>query len=222
MIKATKERKDGLIERLATYGIKDYKISYLPYLDVDETQFATPYEAGSRMMICYAIAYSSFELEIRPKIAEWLIEEGLWPQVSEKEKQFLEEKECDEKTVIDFSWQSECAYILAWALNIIKDTPVPTEQVSEEGLEHFAELVPSLGDDLKDFLTNLSFRDYSEIYDENLFHELATTYFRDLLFNGKEDTSSIDRDVSFLRHQTLNWLRRFMQISDWDHTDTST
>lgn len=82
--------------------------------------------------------------------------------------------------------------------------------------------VPALGEKLGEFLNNFDYRNTAEIYDENLFHELATTYYRDLMFSGKDDESDIDRDVSFLRHKTLNWLRRFMDIKEWDETDTST
>ncbi|NJK95616.1 MAG: DUF4272 domain-containing protein [Bacteroidales bacterium] len=86
----------------------------------------------------------------------------------------------------------------------------------------FINNIPALGEKLDDFLSKLSYRNTAEIYDENIFHELATTYFRDLLFNGKNNTSDIDSNISFLRHQTLNWVRRFMDIAEWDETDTST
>jgi Domain of unknown function (DUF4272) len=215
-------RKKNLEERLARHGIKEPNISYLPYLEFDSTTFATPYETGCRMMILYSVAYSASELDDRGKITDWLKRENLWTYVSTNEKEFLEGNVPNEQKIIDFSWQGECAYILAWTLNLIKDTPTPTEQVSEELLSNFTNVVPQLGEKLEPFLSNLTYRDFAEIYDENLFHELATTYFRDLLFNEHKDTSNIERGVSFLRHQALNWLRRFMDISDWDETDTST
>jgi hypothetical protein len=215
-------RKKRLEERLAKHGIKEPNIIYLPYLKFDPTTFATPYETGCRMMIFYAIAYSASELGDRKKIIDWLKNENLWVHVSNSEQEFLQEDYPEEQKIIDFSWQGECAYILAWALNLIKESPTPTEQVNEEHLDNFMTFVPALGEKLEPFLSNLVFRDLAEIYDENLFHELATTYFRDLLFNGEKDKSDIDRGVSFLRHQALNWLRRFMGITDWDQTDTST
>jgi len=224
-LKMTKEllnRKKKLEDRLEKHGIKAYHVDHLPYLEFDDKSFATPYQAGCRMMILYAVAYTASEPDDREAVVDWMKRENLWEHVSPSELELFEGKVTDEQELIDFSWQGECAYILAWALNLIKETPSPTEQINEQQLEDFMSSIPALGDKLNDFLENLSYRDTAEIYDENLFYELATTYFRDLLFNGKEDNSDINRNISHQRHQTLNWLRRFMDISEWDETDTST
>ncbi|MEB2778370.1 DUF4272 domain-containing protein [Algoriphagus sp. D3-2-R+10] len=88
--------------------------------------------------------------------------------------------------------------------------------------------MPAIGDSLSLFLTNLEFRDFDEIYEENLVNEMATTYFRDLMFNGKKDETKINRYTSFERHQVLNWLRTFYDSESetvgelWDEIDTST
>jgi hypothetical protein len=222
MTAETVRRKKQLEDRLATHGIMNYHISHLGYLDFDKSKFATPYDTGCRMMIFYAIAYTVSEVDDREKIYDWLKKENLSLHISPNERAFFEGKITDEQAIIELSWQGECAYILAWTLNLINETPLPTEQVSEEQLSKFMNLVPSLGGELEHFLSKLTYRDSAEIYDENLFHELATSYFRDLLFNGQKDTSDIDRNVSFLRHQALNWVRRFMDVSEWDETDTST
>ncbi|MEO1054347.1 MAG: DUF4272 domain-containing protein [Bacteroidota bacterium] len=215
-------RKNRLEERLARHGIKELNIQHLPYLEFDDKKFATPFEAGCRMMILYAVAYIASEPGDREAVTEWLQREKLWNHVSPSEQELFEGKVTDEQKLIDFSWQGECAYILAWALNLIKETPTPTEQVDDEQLENFMNVVPALGEELGGFLSDLTYRNTAEIYDENLFHELVTTYFRDLMFSGKEDDSDIDVNISFLRHQALNWLRRFMDIEEWDETDTST
>lgn len=215
-------RKTQLEDRLASHGIKEYRVDYLPYLEFSEQNFATPYDAGCRMIILYAVAYAATNIDDCEAIKNWLIREGLWKHVSPKECKLFEGEVNDEQQLIDFSWQVECAYILAWALNLIKVTPSPAEPLNEQQLDVFMGSVPALGDQLDVFLCGLRYRNTAEIYDENLFHELATTYFRDLLFTGNTDTSDIDRNISFLRHQTLNWVRRFMNITEWDETDTST
>lgn len=219
---ATISRKDRLENRLSKHGITETKITHLPYLEFDDEAFASPFESGCRMMILYALAYTASQIDDREKIVNWLKQEDVWAHVSPNEKEFFEGKVTDEQKIIDFSWEGEGAYILAWALNFIKETPTPTEQVSEEQLDIFTTAVPSLGAPLKDFLSNLSYRNTAEIYDENIFHELATAYFRDLLFNGNADNTDIDRGISFIRHRTLNWVRRLSDIKDWDDTDTST
>lgn len=214
-------RKHRLEDRLARHGILGYPISHLPYLEFNEQEFATPYSAGCRMLILYGVAYAASEPDDREGIKQWLLREGLWAHVSPNEREFLDGKVVDPQRLIDLSWEGECAYILAWALDLIEDTPSPTEQVSEEELDAFAAAVPELGTRTQDFLENLSYRNTTEIFDENLFHELATTYFRDRMFSGEENTSTIDLDVAFLRHQALNWLRRFMGVEEWDEIEVS-
>jgi len=71
-------------------------------------------------------------------------------------------------------------------------------------------------------LKDLTFRTLGEIFDENILNELAITYFRDLYFNGNQDETQINRMVNFERHRTLNWVRKFQGIEEWDDTDTST
>lgn len=219
---ATIARKDRLEDRLSMHGITQTKITYLPYLEFEDDMFASPFESGCRMMILYALAFTESQMDERVKVVKWLKEENLWAHVSQNEKEFFEGNVIDEQTIIDFSWEGEGAYILAWALNIIKETPTPTEQVTEEQLDIFTNVVPSIGAPLTSFLSNLSYRDTAEIYDENIFHELVTSYLRDLFLKNNKDKSDIDRRVSFIRHRTLNWLRRFSEINDWDDTDTST
>jgi hypothetical protein len=216
------QRKKQLEARLAKHGIVDYHVTFLPYLDFDEKTFATPYETGCRMLIFYAGAYVASEPDDRQAIVDWLKSENLWEQVSFNEQQFFIGNQTDEGDITRFSWQTENAYILAWALHLINETPSPTSQITQEQLDDFMNKVPQLGTDLGDFLSNLKYRETTEIYDENLFYELATSHFRDLRFTGKEDTSDIESGISYIRHKTLNWLRRFQGISDWDETITST
>lgn len=94
--------------------------------------------------------------------------------------------------------------------------------LTDERIEAFFSIIPELGADTKQFLKDLSFRPLGEIFDENILIEMATTYFRDLYFNGNQDETQINRMVNFERHQTLNWVRKFQEIEAWDDTDTST
>ena len=222
MTTETVHRKKQLEARLAKHGIGNYQVTYLPYLDFDDKTFATPYESGCRMIIFYAGAYVASEPDNRQAIVDWLKSENLWEHVSFNEQQFFIGNDTDEGSITDISWQTENAYILAWALDLIKDAPTPTSQITQEQLDDFMNKVPQLGTDLGNFLSSLKYREPAEIYDENLFYELATSYFRDLRFIGKEDTSDIESGISYIRHKTLNWLRHFEGISDWDETITST
>lgn len=221
-------KKKSLESRLMDYGIKNYRVSHLPYLDCSNEKFQSEYEAGCRMMILYAISYAVHNLDERDNIIEWFKDEKIWAKVSPMEKDFLTNLKPDENTLMDLSWRIESALTLGWCLQKVKYLPNLDNDNNEKEIEEFQQNVPDLGDSLMYFLTELEYRDINEIYEENLVNELATTYFRDLMFNGKKDETRINRFISFERHQVLNWLRT--QYADgsettgelWDEIDTST
>ncbi|MEX6690664.1 DUF4272 domain-containing protein [Danxiaibacter flavus] len=215
-------RKKRIEHKLRMHGISDTSITFLRYLMFDNKAFATPYEVGCRIMILYAIVYAVEEPAKKDGIANWLKNENIWQHIGYKEAEYLEGAEANQEQLNEFSWQLEAAYILAWSLNLVKELPSPSSSATDMQLEDFFGNVAPLGGSIQDFLNNLSYRNPEEIFEENIFYELTTSYFRDLLFNGKEDTTDIDRTAAFERHKALNWLRRFMDIKEWEETDTST
>lgn len=217
------ERKTRLERQLKERGISGLEIKHLPYLDFDESAFASAYEVGVRMIILYSCAYVAFNTDETEKVAEWLRKEELWQHVSPDEKELFQGKIKDPEKLVRFAWRLESAFTLAWTLNLIDVLHPPTSEVGDEQIAEFQDKMPKLGrTGLGSYLENLSLRNKGEMFEENVLNELATTYFRDLLFNGKTDTTDIDRYVSFERHYVLNWVRRFDDIADWDDTDTST
>ena len=222
------EKKRRIESKLISYGIRNQRISYLPYLDHSNETFQTEYEAGCRMMILYALSEVAHELKARNYIIDWLKNEGIWNRVSPMEKEFLTQSNPDRNIIIRMSWRIEASLTLGWCFSLISDLPDLNEEENRGIIEEFEKSIPEIGDSLLLFLSKLEFRDLNEIYEENLFNELATSYFRDLLFNGNLDESSINRSISFERHQVLNWLRKsYAEECDlpgisWDETDTST
>jgi len=168
------------------------------------------------------VNYVPENLDETKKIADWLQQEKLWPYVSNGERELFDGKVKDKIKLGRFYWRLESAFALAWTLNLVDVLRPPTSELTEEQIADFQGKMPKLGVKLGSYLDNLSLRDKGEMFEENVFNELATAYFRDLLFNGKTDMTDITRNVSFERHEVLNWVRRFSEITDWDDTDTST
>lgn len=216
------ERKARIDKQLSDRGILGYEIKHPSYMDFDESTFATAYRVGIRMIVLYLSAFVAYNLNEAEKIADWLRREKLWKYASPKEQALFMGKVTGDIELGDFSWRIESSYTLAWALNLIEELHPPVSEISEEQMAEFLNKMPKLGAEIGSYLNNLSLRDKEEIYEENVLNELATTYFRDLLFNGKKDTTDIDRHVSYERHTVLNWVSRFSDTENWDDTDTST
>ncbi len=223
-----RKKKKSLESKLISYGIKNYRVSHLPYLDHSKAIFQTPYDVGCRMIILFAISYLAHHLDERDEMMEWLKSERLWNKVSPKEKEFLITPLPDETTLMELSWNIEGALVLGWCLKKINTLPKLDDTNNAQAIEELEQNIPGLGDPVMLFLSNLEYRDRSEIYEERLINELTTTYFRDLMFNGRADTTNIDRSINFERHKTLNWLGSSYAAEDevtgelWDDVDTST
>jgi len=221
-------KKKSLESRLISYGIKNYRVGYLPYLDHTNEKFQSEYEAGCRMMILYAISTVAHNLAERDTLIGWFKDEKIWDKVSPNEREFLIDLTPNEKTLMDMSWRIEGALTLGWCLKNTESLPRLDNDKNDKSFEELQQNLPEIGEALTPFLTQLKYRDFDEIYEENLLNEMATTYFRDLMFNGKKDKTRINRFTSFERHYVLNWLRT--QYADtgettgesWDETDTST
>jgi len=217
-----KDRKENLEKRLLEYGLK-YDIVNTLYFKFNKDDFANPVEIATRMMILYALFFAATNPDKIKKIKDWLTKVNLWKDVSDIEKIFLNEEIEDETKIIEFTWNIEKVYILAWTLNLVTERPFPTDQISDKQFNELISNLPELGsENIADFLNNQKLRDLKVIYDENLFNELVTSHFRDLIFYKKEDRTNLDPVATFERHYALNWVRRFCGIKDWDETDTST
>jgi hypothetical protein len=217
-----KRRKRNFERRMMLLGINKYRITNLEYLNPANEEFRTAYESGRRLLILYAIAYCVHHLSDRQKIIAWFKRENLWESVSEKEKSFLDNPSPGQRELQDMSWGLEGALTLGWALNLFDGLHEINTDEADEEMKAFLQATPALGDRTKEFLENLAYRSLVEIYEENLVNELATAYFRDLFVLGGEDETTINRMASYERHKTLNWVRQFSGIKDWDKTDTST
>ncbi|MEB2778371.1 DUF4272 domain-containing protein [Algoriphagus sp. D3-2-R+10] len=111
-----KIKKKRLESRLIDYGIRNYRVSHLPYLDHSSEKFQSEYDAGCRMMILYAISFAVHNLDERENIIQWFKEEKIWDKVSPKEKEFLTDSKPDEDTLMDLSWRIDSALTLGWCL----------------------------------------------------------------------------------------------------------
>lgn len=217
-----RKKKNQFESRLISLGIKNYRVRHLPFLDHSQETFQEPFDAGSRMLILYALAYSTQNLDERLSIVDWFKRENIWEKVSVNEKDFLYTNVPEEKTLIDISWGIESALTLAWTLSIVETLPEIDQESQDDVFDHFFSSIPEIGTNTKEFLEKLSYRNLEEIYEENLVNEAATSYFRDLLLSGREDETKINRAISFERHRVLNWLRQFMGMKDWDEITTDT
>jgi hypothetical protein len=239
-------RKERLEKRFLDHGLSEIRINRPFYLEFNPDEFATPPEIAKRIVILYStfrIAHTINDMQERKRwllqenlrkdlsetekdekdlcieIKKWLIKENLWKDLSNTEKELFNGEIKEEEKLSEFSFNIEKVYMLAWTLNIVNDLPEATQAISQKQYENLIHNIPVLGqENLSEFLYNQQLRDKYEICDENLFNELISKYFRDLI---APYITSLDLNSIRERHFALNWVCRFRHIRNWEETDIS-
>ena len=213
-VKSLQVRKEKLEARLKNYGL-DNTITDSILFDETKFEYVHPQEAAERLLILLAVASTAYNFDQCEKVMDWLKKEQLWKAVSANEKEFFRNPDPSDEEKQKLSWRFEGAYILAWALNIVSAAPDPGRECNEIMISEFLMSVPTVGSETENFLSGLHYRPLKEIFDENLFYENATAYFRNIIKKDKENTSQVHSKASFERCIVLNWLKNPGE-TDWD------
>lgn len=221
-IKLLQDRKYRIETKLKKYGISNYKIDHLAYLQFDETTFQSPQEVAQRTLILYALAHASNGHIARFKAKKWLKKENLWEAMTNEEQQFMNTLFPSLELKMTYSWAIEEAIVLNWTINKDERLSEIIEEFSLATIKASLQAMPSIGQNTSNYITTATYRPLTEIFEENILNELLTSYFRDLLFSGEPDLTKINREVSFKRHLALNWVRQFAGNKSWDNIATDT
>ena len=184
--------------------------------DEPEDEFRNAAAVARRCLVLCSVVAASHK-EDGTKMVSWLKSEGLWDDVSPKERRFLQSKKPTNRQIINASWRVEALYILLWALRLIPSLEVgktPTERL------RLTDLLPFLGR-TSEFISNCELRPEEEIYDMNEKIYEAHWSVRDAKINSKAMPKDIDPEVIMERHYGINWLMGYCGQS-WDNVTTDT
>lgn len=184
--------------------------------DESEDEFRGATAVAKRCLVLCSVVAASHNEE-RTEIVAWLKGEGLWKEVSPKERAFLQSKKPTNKQLINASWRLEALYLLLWALRLIPSIEVGSTPAEPARLKV---LLPFLSQ-TSDFVTNSELRPEDEIYNMNEKVCQAHWSVRDAEINSKAIPEGIDPGVVMERHYGINWLMGYCGQS-WDEVTTDT
>jgi hypothetical protein len=177
-------------------------------------QLRSPQDAAIRMLALAAVSGVAQGIS-RVEVANWLVGEGLWSNVSPAEKSFLDSAFPSKSELIKFSWRMECVYVFGWALMVEEVLNPPMKQAS---IVAILDLTPAPGESTAAFIQNAKLRDGASIL------QAAQDYMR---MHGQarrarsEVEMAFDIEVIQERHLALNWLTG-TDIVGWDLVSTDT
>lgn len=216
------ERKERNNTRLAAEGVP--VCAALPPIVGDAAYLPRSVEEVARRTLgilltsVFAELVSSRGVEAaRESIADLLERYGAQEFLSPGERAFISGPAPEGKSLADFTWRYECAWVGLWALGFV-DTLAYPGAVCDAG--SMAAMVRDCGD-YPGFLRSCRLRAPSRILDE------ADRTYRydwacvDARVNGRDVPAGLDPGVVVERHRMFNWLIRYMD-ADWDDVRTDT
>lgn len=153
----------------------------------------------------------------RASIADLLEQYSARDFLSPGERAFISGPAPEGKSLADFTWRYECAWVGLWALGLVDTLAYPRAVCDVGGM---AAMVRDCGD-YPGFLRSCRLRAPSRILDE------ADRIYRydwacaDARVNGRDAPAGLDPGVVVERHRMFNWLIRYMDAA-WDDVRTDT
>ena len=216
------ERKERNNTRLAAEGVP--VCAALPPIVGDAAYLPRSVEEVARRTLgilltsVFAELVSSRGVEAaRESIADLLEQYSARDFLSPGERAFISGPAPEGKSLADFTWRYECAWVGLWALGLVDTLAYPRAVCDVGGM---AAMVRDCGD-YPGFLRSCRLRAPSRILDE------ADRTYRydwacaDARVNGRDAPAGLDPGVVVERHRMFNWLIRYMDAA-WDDVRTDT
>lgn len=145
----------------------------------------------------------------------FVADRGIEPLLTPAELAFFDNAQPDERTLTQFSWRYEAAWVLFWALKHIDGQLGPPRDTCD--VDKMTGVVIGTPD-----LAQNGLRSANDILNEA---DLIYRYHwavRQSGIDGREVPAGLHPGVVVERHQALNWLIGYLDNTEWDDVSTDT
>lgn len=171
-------------------------------------------EVARRLLALAIVAVKGEGLEQR-RVLEIISERNAHAMFTPLERAFIDDSDPSRHDRIQFCWRYEAAWVLAWALNLRRESLGVPRQICEP-----AWLVETVRDTVA--LDKFGLRPANDILNEA---DLIYRYHwavRQAGIKGDDVPAGLEPGVVLERHYALNWLIGYNDNADWDDVTTDT
>ena len=211
------QRKIISKEKIRSIGLPIHP--HLPLVEAeDEVQLRTEEEILRRLIALWAVAGTAM-LRENPHFREYIIDNQLQRWLSKRELEFLLCATPGENQYIQFSWQLEALYFIAWCAGLIDCIEIPVQESSVKAIMH---LFPEDKEAPNHLRTAIRVRTKSEVLDQaDLLYRLHWAV-RNSRLKGDATQLPVNPGVVQEWHRAVNWVIRYDQEDNWDYVATDT
>jgi len=211
-------RKSRTDVALAQHGVQ-VPAGLPPVIAEVEVALRAPREVAERclaLLLC-ALRAESLASENAIPVAELRAKMPLaWAATTPVERAFLESEAPSRQEIVDHVWRYESLALLAWAVRVTAELPLPTAVCDVPGL---ARAMFEL--DAEAFVRDARLRDVGVLLDALDLHFRLHWATTDARLKKAPPPAGLEPGVVHERHHALNWLVRF-EDAEWDEVATPT
>ena len=182
-------------------------------VDKDE-ELRPPAAVAQRALALLMVIQRVYE-ESPLALRNWVTERGIDQYFSEAEREYFFSDSPTERQRSNFSWRSEAALVLLWALGLGDRLPSLRTKANLSGVSALAEVYS----DIDAFVASATLR--SELEFHELEEKMSEVHWkvRDAKLNGKRPPRHVDGGIIQERRHTTCWL---LGDEDWDEVAVDT
>lgn len=204
------ERKLRSEEKLRSIGIEPLD-SIPAVVEESQVKLRTAEEVAKKVIIWYALIGIIF-YDHPEEIVYWIKSEGLWDELSPREKDFLmlfintdADVQSREQQALSNSmaWRAEGIQILLWSLGMLEHLQWPEEKWDGSEMH---EIIPGLGESTQPFIEQASLRSTEQILDCVDLHYRLHMMMQESEEGPDEILTSFNPMIVYERIHALAWL----------------
>jgi hypothetical protein len=178
----------------------------------DEPCPFTARQVATRAVILQGVVAVASEVDPVP-VVEWCRDQGVWEQVSPREKSFLlDPASLTQNDWHSLRWHQEAEWALLWVVRKVEALGLPIRQCDTRRLVD--EIIPPLGSDIERFLASAKLRCPGVLLAEDDRHyNLWCRYFQDRRGGAHLLPADLEVSVLYERQYAFEWLHG---IEAWD------
>jgi Domain of unknown function (DUF4272) len=127
----------------------------VPVADYSKLYARSAREVATRAIVLQGIVAIACDVEAEP-IVKWFKEQGIWGNVTKKERKFILSGNPSEPQQIQCRWKQEAEWTLLWMIGKVESLGLPTRCCDTRRLVD--EIIPALGSDISDFVGGAKLR----------------------------------------------------------------